>query len=187
MKYKDFIDEIRLYLEKAKVLINAEELNNDQDFRKWRHNLTDLIDRIEILGYQINTSIKLRYFNNIGLYSTLDDKRKAFNRDIQDTIIELEAIISNFDKFGDPIKQKSEQKSSESPLNWPQKITLSWLFKHAPLGLWAKVVSFLVIVFILGITVGQSKLFHELKTKLKPKKETTIQSNTIGHASIKQK
>lgn len=42
------------------------------------------------------------------------------------------------------------------------RLTLSWVLHNATLSFWAKVVMVFAAVFAAGITVGQSKLYHDL-------------------------
>jgi len=187
MKYEDFVNELREFLLEANNLFDLNKVDEDPNFRKWRHNLTDLIQRIEDNGYDINCSIQNRLFCEQGSY-TYDPSQKdhveAFNRDLQDTINELETIINKFDKYGDP-KSKDIIKPQNEQLEWPQKITLSWLYAHAPFGLWMKAGGFLLAAFLLGIAVGQSQLYIEISNKLntteKPNKQ--IQSTPKSGAT----
>ncbi|PUB72221.1 MAG: hypothetical protein DBP03_17675 [gamma proteobacterium symbiont of Ctena orbiculata] len=167
MKYEDFAAEVRDYLQEANNLFDLKKVDEDPAFRKWRHNLTDLIQRIEDNGYEINCSIQNRLFYQQGSY-TYDPSQKdhidAFNRDLQDTIVELETIVNKYDKYGDPKAAKSTSEEKKQ-LEWPQKITLSWLYTHAPFSLWAKTVGFLLAAFVLGVSVGQSQLYEEVASK----------------------
>jgi len=168
MRYEDFVNELRPLLQEAAVLLNLQNLHEEPHFRKWRHNVTDLIERIEDQGYEINSSIQNRYFDEPGSYTydpTRKDRINAFNRDLQDTINEFETIIARFDKYGDPKEPPENAIETAEPLEWPQKITLSWLFKHAPIGLWFKAGGILLAAIILGITIGQSQLYKELSSK----------------------
>ncbi len=63
-----------------------------------------------------------------------------YNLDLQDTVNEIETTINHFDKYGDPKarKQVEAPPQRDQELEWPKKITLSWLFKHAPITLLLK-------------------------------------------------
>ena len=176
MEYKDFINELKVLSEEAKDLLNVEEYHRNPGFRKWRLKLTDLIDRINKYGYRIVCNVDKRTF---GFASPLrEHEKKLFNMELQDTINELELIIDNFRKYGPPKTEKRISKNTKE-FEWPDKITLNWLHKHAPISLWIKLVSILIAVFLFGITIGQSAFFKEIKEKI-----TQSDSNT-GDTSIK--
>ena len=58
-------------------------------------------------------------------------------------------------------------------LEWPQKITLSWLTKHAPISLWLKLLGALVTAFLLGVGFAQTKLYDNIQELWKPNKPAT--------------
>ncbi len=176
MEYKDFINELKVLSEEAKDLLNAEEYHVNPGFRKWRLKLTDLIGRINKYGYRFVCNVDKRTFG--GALPTENLKIKFFNMELQDTINELELIIDNFRKYGPPKTEKIISKNTKE-LEWPDKITLNWLHKHAPISLWIKLVSILIAGFLFGITIGQSAFFKEIKEKI-----TQSDSNT-GDKSIK--
>ena len=103
-----------------------------------------------------------------------------YNRDLQDSVNEIETSINHFDKYGDPKGDKAseEPRKHEQELEWPQKMSLSWLFKHAPIGLWLKFISALVAaVFIFGIAFGQTGLYANLEHLWKTKGTAETQVN----------
>lgn len=170
LTYKQFIDDLRPLAGEAMALFDSANLHETPRFRKWRHDVTDLIERIEDLSYDVNCSIRTRNFDELGSY-TYDPSRRerlaAFNRDLQDTINELTTLIGRFEKYGGP-KTVSPPSPSTGELRWPEKITAAWLFRHAPIGLWLKFAGLLLAVLLAGITIGQSSLYHELMKKLSP-------------------
>ncbi len=178
MKYEDFVNELRPLLQEAGEMFNLQNLHEDPRFRKWRHNVTDIIERIEDQGYEVNSSIQSRYFDEPGSY-TNDPTRKyrieAFNRDLQDTINEFETIVARFEKYGGPKSPATNTENADKPLEWPQKITLSWLYKHAPIGLWFKAGGILLAALILGITIGQSQIYKDLSSKFRMESEPNKQ------------
>lgn len=116
LTYHQFIDELRPLLGQAQELAHLKQLHEDPAFRKWRHEVTDLLERIEQATYSINCSIRERLFDERGSYAyspTPSERLAAYDRDLQDTIVELGTIISRFEKFGDP---KSEKKESAAAL-----------------------------------------------------------------------
>lgn len=120
MKYKDFITEIKPLLEEARSLFNADQLHENPQFRKWRHKLTTKINTIDEQGYWVNCGVESRSFD-IMTYSSVSKKERldVYNRDLQDTINELETVIDDFNKYGDPKTPKKESakviKKDDSP------------------------------------------------------------------------
>lgn len=178
MKYEDFVNELRQFLQEARNLFDLDGFDEDPAFRKWRHNVTDLIERIEDKGYEINTSIQSRDFCQQGSYTydpTHKDHLKAFNRDLQDTINEFETIIERFEKYGDSKSSANNNEKSVKQLEWPPKMTLSWLFLHAPISLWMKASGIILASLLLGLAVGQSQMYKELSSKFTKNSEPNNQ------------
>ncbi|MCG7966024.1 MAG: nucleotide-binding protein [Candidatus Thiodiazotropha taylori] len=103
MNYANFIEELRPLIEEAKSLLGAEEYHQDPQFRKWRQKVTTLISRIEDRGYSIDCDITSRIFQ-VPSFGSVSRREQIeyYNRELQDTINELESIVEFFDKYGDP-------------------------------------------------------------------------------------
>jgi hypothetical protein len=116
MNYTDFIDEIKPLLEEARTLFDLEQLHDDPAFRKWRHRLTTTITSIEEKNYWIDCDVASRSFD-IFTYSFVSKKERtaAYNRDLQDTINELETIIDHFEKYGVPQRQQDSNSAVANP------------------------------------------------------------------------
>jgi len=164
MKYRDFINEIRTLLKEAYALFDKEAVDRDPDFRKWRHNLTAALDAIKKQNYDINCRVRRRRFTVDG-YSTQAACMSRYNQELQDTINELETIVKYYDDYGEPKPNVSSsgEPQSQKELEYPQKVTLSWLAKHAPIGLWIKFVGILVTVFILGLGFSQTVAYKNIQ------------------------
>jgi hypothetical protein len=111
MNYADFIAELKPLVDEARSLFNDEQTHHSGRFRKWRHRLATTIDSIEQLGYSIDCNVASRVFDvmSYGSVSKLD-RLEIYNRELQDTINELEIIIERFDKYGDPLVAKPKTK-----------------------------------------------------------------------------
>lgn len=178
MTYQQFIEALRPLLVEAQGLFSLKELHENPRFRKWRHQVTDLIERIEAQGYTVNSSITTRYFDNPGTYSyTPSDRDRlfAYERDLQDTINELQTIVEGYEKFSDP-KVPPQGSKEQKRLEWPDKMTLAWLWHHAHVSVWWWLGGVLVTVFLLGITVGQSTFYAQIQKPWNP--ERTTESTT---------
>jgi predicted nucleotide-binding protein len=118
MDYTNFIEELRPSIEEAKGLLGAEEYHNDQEFRNWRQKVTQLISIIEDCGYSINCKITSRIFQfpSCGLVSR-QKHIEYYNRELQDTINELETIVKFFDKYGEPNKPNDSTAVEKKVIN----------------------------------------------------------------------
>ncbi len=188
--YRQFVDELRPLIEQAGALFDLDDIHENPAFRKWRHEVTDLIERIEDAGRSVNCSIGERRFDDIGSYTYTPsprDRLAAFNRELQDTINELATIVERFEKFGDR-KAADVAVAAATPLEAPEKITAAWLWGNAAMSLWWIVIVAAVAIFGAGITVGQSSLFKELVDKLKPaetKSDKRAVPNMALHPAMK--
>lgn len=50
-------------------------------------------------------------------------------------------------------------------LEYPHKVTLSWIWKHVPVRFWIWLVSLLIAAFLIGVTVGQISWIQDLISK----------------------
>lgn len=104
-----------------------------------------------------------------------NEQLNAFNRDLTDSLVELNHIVEQYTKFGEPkLRHGADRKAeraepaaravpSEAQLDkpdvfeWPakEKLTLHWLFKHMPASAWVWLALFVGGAFTLGVTVGR--------------------------------
>ena len=172
LTYAAFIDELRALVPRGKSLSGAVGFSDSQEFKRWRHETTYLLEAIHGNGYRVRCDIQIRKFNIRATYEAVSDKAKRhrFETDLTDTLTELEVLISSFDKFGDPNQRKLPETplASAKPLVPPDKVTLAWLWQHAPISLWITVAAAAVAILSAGIGLGQSALFAEVVTKLQP-------------------
>ena len=176
MSYAAFVAEIERLLGEGRSLFDKNETDQDPSFRKWRHRLTVLINTIEGRGYSVDCDVESRLFD-IASYGDIskNDRIKRYNLELQDTLNELETIVEHFSKYGDPKPASAVVNVGQpkSELEWPQKVTLSWLAKHAPILLWLKVGGILITVFLLGIGFSETvayKNIQQLWQKEQPQK-----------------
>lgn len=67
--YRDFVTELRPLIEQGGGLLDLDGLHEKPQFRGWRHEVVDLIERIEDVGYTVNSSIRERNFDELGSYT----------------------------------------------------------------------------------------------------------------------
>ena len=165
MTYEQFINELKSLLSRAKELFNAHELELNQDFKRWKKELSALLIAIEEKGYDVQCNVISRDFTLfIGYGSIPSDSQlaKEFNSDLQDTINEIEIIIDHYNKFGDPRGKIETQSQSTQELKYPDKVSLAWLWNHMPIKLCVSGIIILFSVFLLGIGFGQTELYKGL-------------------------
>lgn len=108
--YSAFIDELRLLVERAKAFGVNERHRESESFRKWRHEAEDLIGRINRLRYDINCGLPERAFRVMAYGSVSGrEQQEAFDKDLSDTLNELELVIARFDRYGDPKNRPATQ------------------------------------------------------------------------------
>ena len=175
--YAAFIDEIRSFIQQAQDFPQDAARVDSPLFKRWRHEVTDVINRIERQRYSVNCHIEGRLFM-IASYgsSTSAEKRKKFEDDLVDTLAELDVLVKNFDKYGDPkasakpvvditkrhaphkvelaitetIQNATDAQPAHAEMKWPEKVTAAWLWKHMPLSGYAVLGS----AFLTGVAVG---------------------------------
>ena len=159
MKYRKFIEVLRPYIDESRTLIDKPKLHEDVQFRNWRHRLTDLLKRISSEGFDINCNVSVRAFDRRGTYGYSPSKSErltAYNQDIQDTILELETIVSHYAALGEPKRNLPE-------LKYPSRMTPGWIWANASASLWWSFMGLLVTAFLLGVGVARSPLYIQLE------------------------
>jgi len=66
------------------------------------------------------------------------------------------------DAIQNKIHKNQKEKSVSEKLSYPDKITLAWLFCHAPIKMWCILGSIMIAAFLFGIRVGQTSFIKEL-------------------------
>ena len=169
--YAGFIDELRELVVRAREFGQDERSLNSESFRRWRHETKELIHRINRLRYDIACDIEGRSFQVMAYASISAREQQAkFDHDMNDTVAELELVISRFDKYGDPkVKPASrdnvelampaaEISTTPLPLAVPDKVTIGWLLAHVPVTWYVTLAAACVVIFGAGMTVASTKL-----------------------------
>lgn len=141
-------DRIRLgYKIKSASIRNKSDLERvAQEYRKWLDENCDLL--LRLFDKSIKTD-ELRKTGAIGVHFFDDDN---FDADKSAFINKLEKKISLLE---------SVNNSNPDGLKWPEQITFSWLFKHAPIKLWIASGGMLLAALGLGIKLGQTSFIRE--------------------------
>lgn len=159
--YSGFIKEIERLAAEASKLRSARKMHLDENFRKWRHELEGVLSQIAQVGHPLPGPVKVKarsfgYVNNDRIAET--ERFQWYQMEMDDTINELQFIIDSYEKHGEPPKGTQ---SSTSKGGWPEKITLSWLYDHAPIGLWVTVGTIGLAIFLAGVYVGQNEIYRK--------------------------
>lgn len=175
--YEAFIDELKPLIEQTESFGTADRRQDSEVFRAWRHRVSSLTTRISRTHVDSDTNLEHRQFLVLSFGSvSANEQLKAFNRDLTDTLVELNHIVEQHTKFGEPklrpgADRKAESRATGSALRaapseaqldkpavpeWPakEKLTLHWLFKHMPASAWVWLTLFVGGAFTLGVTVG---------------------------------
>ena len=153
--YKSFISEIKTLIEEVSRFESADKKYNSDKFKKWRHKVEDFIYKVEAQTYSINCSINTRQFRifGYGTYSS-ESQQQKFDADLTDSINELKLVVENYEKYGDPKEHTPVKKAETKELNWPDKVTLDWFFKHMPADMWWKLACAIVAALVLAYELG---------------------------------
>lgn len=152
--YTHFIEEITALIDQAKTFSASERSYDSDVFRRWRHRAQDSIYRIEKLKYNINCNISTRQFHIFGYGSfSKSQQDNIFNRDLTDTINELELIIEQYKAYGSPQGTRPDTLNEiklKRGVDMADKITMKWLIEHMPLHGWLTFFGILAAAFSAG-------------------------------------
>lgn len=157
--YSGFIQELERLVPEAKKLRSAKKMHEDERFRKWRNELHSLLSQIVQVNYLLPCPVRestRRYGSTTNVSLTDAEIFKSYQTEIDDTINEMELIIDSYKKHGEPPRRDT----GSSGLEMPKVITASWLFHHAPYGLWLKIGAILITIFGFGVFIGQTEIYQ---------------------------
>jgi len=165
--YVQFIDEIRQLVEDAKAIKSVTDMHMHPQFRKWRSHLDGVMSHAKQAGIEFSAPIRVqaRRFGKLRDRHTQKECHENYCMEMADTINELEHLIESFDKYGEPLRKEvnhSGRSESETSLEWPNKITLSWLFHNAPISVWAWFIGLIFASFVAGTQVAGTQLYKDI-------------------------
>lgn len=85
------------------------------------------------------------------------------NRNEQFTNLKISTLLHQSRDVLAVLQSLSPQESAG--LEYPHKVTLSWIWKHVPVSFWIWLVSLLIAAFLIGVTVGQISWIQDLINK----------------------
>lgn len=168
--YPAFIEQLMVLVEMARGFTPTQRNREHPTFRKWKHEVADLIERIGRLRYDVNTGLESRRFQIVGYgsYSTAEEQQ-VFNRDLDDSLMELELVVENYKRYGDPTRGRmnhankglvQEEAAAPTPaaesesLKPPEKVTFKWLWEHMSVTVFGTLMLALGFSFTVGVSVG---------------------------------
>jgi hypothetical protein len=151
LTYPLFIDEIRVLRADIDKLRLEPGLTESVPFRTWRHALSTLIDQMKRNGYpNIRCNVQMRSFHP--RVRSTKHPANYFQDALHDTVIELDSLISNFEKYGDPnpLPTAAMPIAEERPISLdappvaptfatlpkPGELTWAWVSTSVPFAYW---------------------------------------------------
>ena len=157
LTYENFINELRTLIIRGQALYDRSSRIKDPDFRRWKFEVIDLINRIQSEKYDVNCLIAAKSFVSYRGSYTGSGKHAidAYNLALKDTINELEVLIERYDKHGapNPIKPVFLTVPATS-VPTDESLTLDWIWRHMPVTWWKYIVGVLLTVFGIAFTLG---------------------------------
>jgi hypothetical protein len=165
MRYQDFIAELRTLIAAGGHLAQGSASHESPAFRNWRHNVQSLVAEAEQLGYRLPGKVtsKVRSYRALWSGATEKDHADAFQRELNDSLIELRFIVDNYDKYGEAVRtQLVGPEQQPAALGEPEKVTIIWLAKNVSVSFWFKTASIAVAILLLGAALGHTAWFGTL-------------------------
>lgn len=141
--------------ELQKVRGDTNTFANHDEFLSWSDSVSPLLEIDEALYNKFifwSDHVKSSYRMGHDHHDALGESIGVVNQAI--TKLELQAE-----------KKPTEKETSTNEILYPQKLTLRWLYQHAPISLWGWLCGLLFATFVLGITFSETPLYQLLKNK----------------------
>ena len=170
--YDAFINELKPLIDEVKFFELKDRAWESDRFKVWRHKISSLCHKIDRSHVDSNCGIDLRQFRVMWSTPSAYGQTEAFDRDMRDTITELEHIVQQYDKFGEPmmkntaaaramkpaaavaVVEASIEAVAQSETEWPSHLTMKWLWEHMPASAYAWVGGLVCASFLGGVAVG---------------------------------
>ena len=89
-------------------------------------------------------------------------------KSIEDIVSVLDSVVTRLKRNPELCNPKKEIITTEKkPIEYPDKITLKWMWSHVPYRFWFFLIGLLITAFSLGITFADTKLYKSLIDLLK--------------------
>jgi hypothetical protein len=181
MNYDEFIGELRELIRQGNAMVEDGVASHEHPaFRAWRHTAQSLVANVRAQGYALPGSFKSheRTYRAPWVHAGRVDDGDRFRRDMNDSLIELEYLVEQFDRYGEPgpaqslvkqagsVAQPRVSKQATATTNphagiSSEKITLAWMRDHIPFSFWVAAIALLATVFAAGFLAGQNDFFQK--------------------------
>ena len=172
--YAAFVSELGLLIPDGQLFPYDVREATHPVFEKWKLRLEDYLRRMSDLGYEVNCDVSNRHFAATGMY---EDSDAVFESDMVSTLQELELIVENFARYGDPGPTRSSKAMAVAnalatpipqPLLSPERVTIRWLLHNMSMAGWGTVGAFLLAAFTAGTYFGRLPMFQTSEGKAMP-------------------
>lgn len=161
MKYADFIAELERLIGEGRSIAENGLTHKDPRFRRWRHEAESIVEDAKVRGLRVPGEFNSSRRSYLAMWSgaTEKDNINSLRAEISDSLVELAFIVQQYQKYGEPSTLASEPETK--PLTTPDRgVTLAWLWHNVPASLWFAAFGLAVTIFLAGVGVGQTKLYH---------------------------
>lgn len=181
--YAAYIAALKPLIKEAKAFTVDQRDYESASFRKWRHTVSSLCTRIDRSHVDSTCGIDHRLFrlNGYGTRNYQQEKLEAFDRDLRDTLFELDHIVEQYVQFGEPAMKNTaaakamkpapqldpipamgagpvaiSEAGKPAPPEWPkaEKLSVKWIWENIPLSILVSLGAFCLATFAAGIAVG---------------------------------
>ena len=125
---------------------------NHDEFLPWSDNVSPLLEFDEAL------------FKNFTFWVEHVKSAHAMGREHHEALGEAIGVVNQaITKLElQPELKLNKKKTLTEELNYPNKVTLKWLYHHVPWSFWAWFVGLLISVFVLGLSVAETPIYKSL-------------------------
>lgn len=170
-RYADFIADVQNLAHEGQALLDSGAWSHtDPAFRRWRYTTESLVENVRQQGFQLpgKFNSKNRRYRATWVGAVRADEKEIFRSELADSLVELNFFIQHFEKYGElpapaqslkPIEESNPNPRPKVAEQQVEKVTLAWLWKHVPVGLWLGMILFCGTIFSLGFVAGKSAFF----------------------------
>jgi hypothetical protein len=169
MSYEEFIGEVRHVIREGSEMLEAGVDSHEHPaFRAWRHAAQSLVANIRAQGFALPGAFKShqRMYRAPWVHAGRIDDGDRFRRDMNDSLIELQYLVDQFDTYGAPRPAPGVTRQA-APAGKPdegisaEKITLSWVRNHVPFSFWAWAIALYAATFVVGFLAGRNDFLRK--------------------------
>jgi hypothetical protein len=141
---------------------------DDPKYRTFVIEITDLLN--DSLGKNQYSPIINKIFNE----GISDYFQSPSYKSVEDIRSILDSVITRLKRNPELCNPRHEDTPIETkPIEYPEKITLKWLYAHVPYRFWSYLLGLLFAAFILGTTFANTQLYKSLAALITPSANIT--------------